>query len=311
MLTIQPYTLYHAVMDKAQKPLRRRTTAAQRSEMVAMYESGLSSWKIHKATGFSDKAIINNLRANGVKIRPRRRYTLNQDAFAVDSEEASYWTGFLMADGCIAAKNEVRLMLADRDIGHLEKFRTFLNSGRPIYRIKSRPMNKIPYTASPAALVAVCSEKLCLDLANRGVVRSKTFRTTPGRFADDRHFWRGIIDGDGCIGFTKTIKNYPSVQLVGSFDIVAGFVDFVAANCCKSKARPRKRKNIYIVGFSGRAAVAIAKHLYSDCKTFLQRKYAKAEIVASTGIGIVGYNFPDGKRPTTDYKLNVNLPVVP
>lgn len=274
-----------------------------------MCQSGMSTWKIFNATGIKDTSVVGILRTTGVALRPRRRYSLNQEAFATESEEASYWTGFLMADGSILKGNEVRLTLADRDIWHLEKFKTFLNSGRPIYRVKARHMGKIPYMGSPSAIVSVCSKRLCDDLAERGVIRNKTFRTTPGRFVDDRHFWRGIIDGDGCIGFTKPIKNYPSIQLVGSFDIVMGFVNFVAAHCYKSRAMPRKRKNIYIVWLPGRASVAIAKTLYGDCVIALQRKLEKAQVVASTGIGIVGYAFPGGVRPMTDYKLNKNLAV--
>ena len=64
-------------------------------------------------------------------------YTANYNIFdEIDTEEKSYWLGFFWADGYICRRNrnnngvysyEIKLSLSERDIGHLKKFRQFLN----------------------------------------------------------------------------------------------------------------------------------------------------------------------------------------
>lgn len=45
----------------------------------------------------------------------------------IDTEEKAYWLGFLYADGCVGSKeSKVELSLAEKDLRHMEKFRSFI-----------------------------------------------------------------------------------------------------------------------------------------------------------------------------------------
>lgn len=55
----------------------------------------------------------------------------NDNIFSlIDTEEKAYWLGFLYADGYIrkGENNHISIVLQQRDINHLVKFKKFLNS---------------------------------------------------------------------------------------------------------------------------------------------------------------------------------------
>ena len=83
----------------------------------------------------------------------------------IDTEEKAYWLGFLYADGNVSNhENKIELILAEKDVGHLEKFKRFLN-------IK----NKICYReATKAYRISFRSEKCKQDLIDKGCIPNKS-----------------------------------------------------------------------------------------------------------------------------------------
>ena len=54
----------------------------------------------------------------------------------IDTEEKAYWLGFLYADGYVSEFNStIELSLEEKDLQHLERFRSFLG-------LESKPFNK-------------------------------------------------------------------------------------------------------------------------------------------------------------------------
>ena len=94
------------------------------------------------------------------------------------------------------------------------------------------------------------------------------------RLCDSRHFWRGIVDGDGHLGITN---GKPRFTLVGRKNIIASFLKFAKKNLPTLEADISNHGSIYAAQSTGRPAQAIMKLLYHNSKIHLDRKKDLAE----------------------------------
>lgn len=129
-----------------------------------------------------------------------RAYRLNEERFlSVSDEETAYWLGFLFADGSVV-NNVLKIGLSAKDEDHLYKLREFLGSNQPLYAQKSKNI----------CTLAIGSKKLVDNLVSLGCTPRKTFTLTYPREMPkhlDKHFIRGLFDGDGSIGIYDRIDN--------------------------------------------------------------------------------------------------------
>jgi hypothetical protein len=68
------------------------------------------------------------------------------------SLEAKYWLGFILADGCIA-HDRLQINLSPNDIGHLEKFQSFLKGGN-IHTYQTKGGSFGPHKVSSFVIVS-------------------------------------------------------------------------------------------------------------------------------------------------------------
>jgi len=205
---------------------------------------------------------------------------LDETVFDTITEESAYWAGFLMADGSIVSRERwsgnptVSLVLSARDEDHVIAFRSFLGSGHAIIHI-----NDFSKRGTPRAFRRLCvsSTHLVNSLARFGVVPRKTFRTKALLLEKNKDFWRGIIDGDGSIGFTRGL---PRLRLAGSKKLLQQFSEYAHA-IYKHNATVRPRRTIFLFGIAGRPALSVITHLYADCAIALPRKLAIAQQIMS------------------------------
>lgn len=136
----------------------------------------------------------------------------NESAFSELTEESCYWGGFLAADGNVDAKQRVRIMLNYDDIGHLEKFKDFMQSTHAI----SSNTNEY-YRCSFEFTSAV----VCKDLESQfNIVPNKTkILKFPHHLSDAnmRHYLRGYFDGDGSVCESFSNKNSTTATLYATF----------------------------------------------------------------------------------------------
>ena len=245
-----------------------RLSPQQRDEAVRRYEAGESTVQLSRAFGVAPSAIGGLLARRGVARRTlsasHRRYTLNEAAFSCVTEQSAYWAGFLMADGCVY-KNSIILGLDHADVGHVEAFRDFLSAGHPLKKQRN------------LMLLSVRSARLSEDLATFGVLPNKSLTATVSRLEADRHFWRGLIDGDGWVG--QKMGRYPAIHLYGSQQIIEQFLTFARTihPGCRSTVRPHKM--IFMAVLSGTSGAAVISALYEDAAVALPRKAEKAHAV--------------------------------
>jgi hypothetical protein len=248
-------------------------------DMITSYERGESAQSIAKRYGTSYQVIQPVLARQGVTLRSKReankKQKCNERYFQdIDTEEKAYWLGFLTADGCVTRGKKsgdsprISLHLAEQDYGHLMKLKKALQASQMI-SVNERSCSLTIYSSDMAA-----------DLARHGIRPNKTFSTKPAQIAIDfvRHYWRGVIDGDGDFA-----KSGDSLKLVGDYDIVLAFQEFVLAYCPQVTANIRKRENIFTLSIRRQATRCMLQAMYGDATVSLDRKYRRAQEIL-TGV---------------------------
>jgi hypothetical protein len=204
------------------------------------------------------------------QLRARRSsaYPLDCDFFAsVNSEPKAYFLGFLAADGYVAKSGKwVACCVSETDVHILEEMRLAMGSGAPIAAKISR--GGYPNT-KPQRVITFCSRKLIGDLASLGIVpgKSKTL-TYPLIPADvERHFLRGLLDGDGWIGPRQ-------FAFTGTADVLDGI--------CKAVLRHTGQALAHSKFTSGHGRLIgswrdrdVLRWLYTEAGWFLRRKHQK------------------------------------
>jgi hypothetical protein len=252
--------------------------------VVTAYNNFIPKKLIAQTYGVHEKTIQRCLRRLGVAGRPAWKYRCNRDYFeTIDTEETAYWLGMLMADGCVTyrtGRHCVRLLLKDKE--HVEKFAAAMETDAPI-SIISR-ISKKTGKAQTYYCLAIGSSKMCRDLMRHGVVPRKTCNHGTPTLAPGlmRHFYRGYVDGDGCLRWTHSAG--PSAQaqfyVTGHLPFLEGMQDWLGHQIGRrltAKIQPTKSKIAYRIGLGGNFQVGlICKVLYGAVTTALDRKHAIA-----------------------------------
>jgi len=184
-------------------------------------------------------------------------------------QEAEYWIGFLMADGCVSCRNghwDTAVMLMKKDKEHLQKLKKFLGVHR-----------KITETKRGEVKLSVRSAELAEQLVKHGVVPKKTYTAEVIGLEHSRDFWRGVVDGDGCVGVYAA---RPVLSLCGSHQLMAQYLSFVKSKIkTRTVVRRSNTGNYSTVDFTSRKAIQIIEILYLNSGISLDRKKQKADII--------------------------------
>jgi hypothetical protein len=200
------------------------------------------------------------------------KYQIDETAFAVINSESAYWAGFLQADGCIHETRyapSIRLLLSAADLDHVNQFRVFLKGSRPV-TVGTRSTN---FGTQHYAAFTVASHRLVNDLRTLGIGPGS--HSVAPTLAMNRHFWRGVVDGDGWIGISGT----PRFSLAAHRPLLLQFLTFCEETCGLHipKSRIEQIKGIHQLRAGGLAAVRIIHALYSDAPVVLERKRVVGE----------------------------------
>jgi hypothetical protein len=247
-------------------------TSEELQDMVTSYKQGESAQSIAGRYGTSYQVIQPVLVKQGVTLRSKReankRLTCNERYFQeIDTEEKAYWLGFLTADGCVAKGKKtgdsmrITIHLTKQDYGHLVKLKQALQATQMVS------------TSERSCSLTIFSTEMAADLARHGILPNKTFSTKPVQVIPEleRHYWRGVVDGDGYIS-----KDGNVLALVGDYEVVLDFQSFVLTHCPKVKATIYREENIYKFKTVGSATLIILEVIYGKATVYLDRKYEKA-----------------------------------
>jgi hypothetical protein len=189
-----------------------------------------------------------------------------------------------MADGCVhdtSGNYAISCGLKADDAGHLQKLLDFLCSESRVSIYKRGHYGD--YSKSDVAKIQVYSRWLVSSVARYGLVPRKTFDCKVSVLERDRHFWRGMIDGDGSVGWhRKGEYRKPTVSLVGTKSLMIQFMEF-CSTVTNVRASVVQNKNIWMFRLVAKAAWDVIRNLYADAPVALDRKWLVAEEIINAG----------------------------
>jgi len=255
-------------MSDMKKKCNYILSKTDKANIVKEYLKGLSSTKLSLKYNVTPSAILSILKNRKIKRRNRsdaaRKLSLDINAFQnSNNEEVAYWAGFLLADGSVIKIDnsyQISLVLHQRDRNHIVKFKRFLKSEHKISK------NRV------FSVLNVRSRKLGLDLINLGVIPNKTYKDSKihKQLLNNRHFWRGVVDGDGSLCFCN---KYPVLNLMGRENLLREFLMFIQYffPMINTKIIPIKNE-VCRIFFRANTAKRVTYLLYHEANVFLDRK---------------------------------------
>jgi len=194
----------------------------------------------------------------------------DESVFDTLDEETSYWIGFLMADGCLYNGNQVNLLLGKRDRDHLLKYQRFLKS---THKINDNTNKKGISTCQ----LRFRSKKVYDRLVALGFTLRKTgSEKAPEELKYSPYFWRGVIDGDGCI--SRSGVDQDRVTLANSERLCNEFYQFAikvtGANPNLNPVIPLE--GVYQCALYGDNCRKVLAALYASSNIHLDRKRERA-----------------------------------
>ena len=228
--------------------------------LIERYEQGWAISTLAREFQIHRNTIKKLLVDNRIPLRTRRFRKLQdarpgwEEAFSKPTAAAFYWAGFLMADGSIVQRQGepcVQCRLGLTDIDHIRALCDFVGRGKPHF---AKAEGQAPLVGWQ-----VISQPMADDLARWGIVPGKgrlDHAAPKGEACLSVDFWRGMIDGDGYIGWSG---KSPTVALTGRRGVSEAFISFVEANI------PLKMLSRYIPKARRRLPGKLRIHEYSEC----------------------------------------------
>lgn len=209
--------------------------------------------------------------------------TVDANYFKIWSSEMAYILGFIFADGNINWRPEksywaLTITSAEKDKEHLEKI-----------RLKMKSTKKLRYSKNTKSYRLIINNKtLCIDLMKLGVIPRKSLTVqfpskVPKKFLS--HFIRGIVDGDGNVRYVKRERS-PYFEIT----IASGskrFLTKLSREIFKigiSRRVRKTNKNVFILQYSCKRGLNLAKWIYKDSNLFLDRKIMQYKLALAQGM---------------------------
>ena len=194
-----------------------------------------------------------------------------------------YWQGFFMADGCCTTGSHGRpkivLELKKEDSNHLVKFKQDLEITTKIQTYTRKLVGpQFKNKTATTCKVATQNPKIVKKFTRLGMAKrnkTSTCKANKAQYAC-KSFWRGILDGDGCLmyNFSKSKNNYvPRVVLTtGSETLIKQYKEYLQELEIESNYTTRKNGKTFDLKITHRKAHKLVTHLYLNARVSLDRK---------------------------------------
>ena len=206
----------------------------------------------------------------------KKKYYYNENSFQEPiSSEALYWLGFLYADGCMFKRKTgdsfvCNLALSQNDKSHVEKFKNFINTNKPIGMYKN--------AASGLASLSINNKIITSRLLKLGLIPRKSLIIQFPKFLDNNpnvnHFIRGYFDGDGCICEKKDKnKTHLHFTIVGTSNMMEKFMDIFVKELNIFRRKIIQNGKVYNLHINRTEDIKkVRQFLYKDATVFMDRK---------------------------------------
>ncbi len=202
-----------------------------------------------------------------------KKYNYNNRFEIIETEEDAYWLGFITADGCLLKNRPcLQIKLAKQDENHLIKFCYYLGLNDELTTSLIKHEYGGAYTRdNETSGIVIYDKNIYNNLLNKGITPRKSGKEKYYKCANyelQRAYFRGLIDGDGCL-----LKNGKGISLVGSYEICSSFKKFVQDNICDIVSGVHPKDTIFTIEPRGEKAKKIINELYNNANIYLDRKY--------------------------------------
>lgn len=221
--------------------------------------------------GISDRTISVWLKDNGIKIKQEQGYITHCDTKyfeQIDTPNKAYLLGFITADGAVVNTScSIEVHSSDKEV--LEFAKTEINPDATITICKYKNKDNVR--------VSFNSKKICSDLSKYGVVqnKSKIIKEVPTDLIAKEllpFYFRGLIDGDGCIHKDGKVSIYS-----GSEDYIKS-VQSVLVNEAGVKQLGIYHGTTYFISWGGKKdKEKLFHYLYDNLEStfYFKRKYQR------------------------------------
>lgn len=198
----------------------------------------------------------------------------------IEIPEHSYFYGFALTDGHLRETTRNRgglsIEIGYKDYNIIEKFKKMFPLG--IIKTRSRITNFSKGVESKTVCIRFNHLTFREKLKSYGfpVGKKSDIVSTPSGYYSKQDFWRGVIDGDGSLGFTN--KNFPYISLVTKSESLANsykdlIMDIVGY---RPETQRNKRDNVYNIMIIKENAIKLITYLYYDNCVGVDRKLKSA-----------------------------------
>jgi hypothetical protein len=266
----------------------------EENKIKCLWKEGKTPAEIAFAIGRTEGAVEARKRGWNLNRRGVKHPKTNVEFFRNWSPQSSYVIGFVVTDGNVSG--HTRVVSGYECLVYRVKLTQAGDCGKDILtKIQSVSGGAIngPYYPKPVSkgipqsqwILSWLGKELVDLLASYGIGPRKSFTIemppVPDEFFD--HFFRGVIDGDGCI--TNDQQDRPVLSVVSSSEKflpqlqerLEKFIGIRGSICKVTKKSPASEKRCvsYKLGFSANQSVPIIEWLYKDKeKSFwLKRKF--------------------------------------
>lgn len=254
------------------KRIKRLTLEERDQAWRLYYDQRQDADTIGRTLGVSGTAIRMTLKRMGGLLRDastchKSKALTNEGAFHAPCDAGAYWAGFIMADGCISdtdqAAPKLDISLHNRDRDHLKLLAEFLGSTHRIGRKSNGPYSRL----------SIRSQRLCDDLSALGATARKTASgSVVETLSSNRHFWRGMVDGDGHL---KDDRRSPHISLVANAKMMGLFIEHLNSAGLNITTVPLHMKHTtccMALSLSCENALSVISYLYQEGDIALARK---------------------------------------
>ena len=203
------------------------------------------------------------------------RYIYNSEVFTKEDHNSFYLLGLFYSDGNVYSNGKsYECSIKSIDVSLLNSIKNLVCLNKPLIKVKNSNCYKL-----------VFNNKIIYNWLNSwGCVPNKTkilkFPNIPEKYIS--HFMRGLIDGDGSIGFyKKPILRFDSA----SIDLIDSFnqkLNAMQLNCSVTKTKwivaningreTKSTTQMYRLTLTNLKCYKFIKYLYKNAELFLDRK---------------------------------------
>lgn len=255
---------------------KNKLTSEQKLQICRRYIEGESCESLSRTFNVWCGTVVRLLKRNNIQRRDHRtscsRYKFNHTFFTnIDTEAKAYFIGFVLADGCVR-RDCLTIQLHQQDTHILEYFISCIEGDCKLYSSKQRNGDVHP-------VLKLSSLQMITDLKQHGIIENKTYNLTTLPVIPEhleRHFWRGVMDGDGCVYLSKDKKQFQAFICNYLKHPIDAFESFLHRNNIETRGII-KYPSVYNITLCNKYALKFLNLIYkdSDPKLCLKRKHAK------------------------------------